>query len=417
MKSLLLSLLLAVPVGATDVYIGVQNQQGQRPKLALPHLIPGKAADALLGSKARDTLRGDLMFSRYFEVITDGPPTAGLAEPQIIDAWSKLAAAAVVGTVTDQGGKKSLSLKLVDLNTHQTLLDKHYESADWRSAMHTFADAVVQTLVGRAGIAHTRIAFANDHTGSKEIYVADYDGYNLKRLTSDKSIALLPRWTRDGGEVYYTDYKAANPDLYAISADGGDAREVSTRSGINIAGGFSPDGRFLLVTLANKSATNIYRLTIGDHQMKAITSHWGIDASPTYSPDGQQIAFVSDRAGNPEVHIMETETGRTRRLTDLNWCDSPSWSPQGDWIAFAGRITAKSPLNIYLIDVTGNQLRQVTRDAGNNEDPTWSPDGRYLAFTTTRTGRKEIFVMDADGSAQHKLLEMPGGSYTPNWGP
>ena len=72
------------------------------------------------------------------------------------------------------------------------------------------------------------------------------------------------------------------------------------------------------------------------------------------------------------------------------------------------------PIDIFIVDVTGNQTRQLTRGEGSNEDPSWSPDGRFLAFVSTRNSRPELFIMDADGSAPHRLVEIPGRS-TPHW--
>jgi TolB protein len=68
-----------------------------------------------------------------------------------------------------------------------------------------------------------------------------------------------------------------------------------------------------------------------------------------------------------------------------------------------------------LVDITGNQIRQLTQTEGANENPTWSPDGRFLAFTSTRNKKSELFVMDADGSAPHRLADIPGSTFTPHW--
>ncbi|HBB66839.1 MAG TPA: Tol-Pal system beta propeller repeat protein TolB, partial [Elusimicrobia bacterium] len=108
-------------------------------------------------------------------------------------------------------------------------------------------------------------------------------------------------------------------------------------------------------------------------------------------------------------------TKQTRRLSNLNWCDAPAWSPTGEWIAFSGRAHHKDKMDIFLVDVTGSQIRQLTRGEGSNEDPAWSPDGRLLAFSSTREGRSQIFMMDADGGAPRKAAEVPGASSTPHW--
>ena len=112
---------------------------------------------------------------------------------------------------------------------------------------------------------------------------------------------------------------------------------------------------------------------------------------------------------------MNLDTRETRRLTRFNWTDSPQWSPNGDWIAFAGRQSADHPIDIFLVDITGGQIRQLTADNGSNEDPWWSPDGRFIAFTTNRGGKRQIYVMDADGSAQHLIANIKGNSFTPSW--
>ena len=197
----------------------------------------------------------------------------------------------------------------------------------------------------------------------------------------------------------------------------GRSRLLSDRQGLNLAGGFSPDGAKLAVTLSMQKNPNVFLLSLADGSIERVTSHFGVDSSPTFSPDGGQIAFVSDRAGNPQIHVQELSTGRLRRLTRLNWCDSPSWSPSGEWIAFSGRANNKDPMDIFLVDVTGTRLVQLTHGEGSNEDPAWSLDSRFIVFSSTRgtPKRRRIHLMDADGSAPHPLADIPGNSFTPSW--
>ena len=120
------------------------------------------------------------------------------------------------------------------------LLEKFYqgEPRAMRRAAHLFSDDVVLRITGRKGIAHSKIAFSNNVSGSKEIYVVDYDGENLVKLTSDRSIALLPRWSQDASRIYYTTYRYGNPDMFEIDLKAGKIRPFTIFQGLNITGGF-----------------------------------------------------------------------------------------------------------------------------------------------------------------------------------
>jgi TolB protein len=71
--------------------------------------------------------------------------------------------------------------------------------------------------------------------------------------------------------------------------------------------------------------------------------------------------------------------------------------------------------NIYVITTDGQSLVQLTQDAGDNEAPSWSPDGNLIAFSSTREGTSRIYVMTAYGTDQRRLLTLPGEQTAPNW--
>jgi len=406
-----------------DVYISLAGRGSESAAIALglPPFIaedPQKPADFLAAKQLRDVVRDDLLFSRYFSVIEDGPHFNGTNLKDIMPPWKARSASwlltAKAGVAAD---KLALTVRLVDLGSGESVFERYYrQSASFpRSLAHRVADDLVLALTGKNGIAHTQFAFSGDTTGRKEIYLMDYDGANRRALTAYGSISLLPRFSPDRKSLAFTSYKYGNPDLFRLDLTTGKSRPLSRDQGLNLAGGFSPDGSQLLMTLSRQKSPNLYLMTLADGSVARLTQHFGADSSPTFSPDGAQVAFVSDRSGNPQIHLLDLTTQRVRRLTVLNWCDSPSWSPTGEWIAFAGRARSTDRLDIFLVDITGNQIRQLTHGEGNNEDPVWSPDGRFLAFSSTRNKRAELFVMDADGSAPHRLADIPGNARTPAW--
>ena len=92
----------------------------------------------------------------------------------------------------------------------------------------------------------------------------------------------------------------------------------------------------------------------------------------------------------------------------------PSWSPDGDLIAFSWRRVLTGNFDIYLVNIVSGQYIQLTKDSGNNEHPVWSPDSRHIAFESSRSGSKQIFIMLADGTRQ-KQITTTGKNTAPAW--
>ena len=412
------SLCLCAPVFSapkTDVYIGITSVGNKHlPAIGLPPFT----ADSQSNSAAelvRETLRADLLFARYFDINENGPEFNAKKLSQTMTGWARAQASyLLVGDITYAEPYYTIKIYVYDLSTRTAVFSKAFKGTktSLRRLSHIAADQIINALTGKRGIADTKIAFANNATKHKEIYMVDYDGENLQKLTSDKSIALLPRWSKDG-RIYYTTYKYRNPDIFAIDLKAGKIAPVIIRGGLSLIGGVSPDGKALVFTSSGGANPSIYIYNLETHQKQRITNKASVDGSPSYSPDGKYITFVSNRAGNPQIYVMELATGQTRALTkNFNWSDSPQWSPTGEWIVFSGREAPYHPMDIFLVDLTGTQLRRLTTDAGSNEDPTWSPDGRFIAFTTTRNGPRQLYLMDMDGSAPHVLADLPGDVFS-----
>ncbi|MCL2888396.1 MAG: Tol-Pal system beta propeller repeat protein TolB [Elusimicrobia bacterium] len=409
---------LAVSAQQTDVYIGLASKGGNdKPSLGLAE-IKHDANSEKESKQIFDVMRADLMFSRHFDIKETGPQINVSSAAAQLDEWQKNGADFVVqGDMTGDNGNFEIKIYVYYTKTHKVVFARAFKgkSNALRRLAHVASDQIVFALTGKRGIADTRIAFSNSATGNKEIYIADYDGANLRKLTTDKSIAILPRWSTDG-KIYYTSYRYRNPDIFAIDLAAGKVVPIATSRVLNLIGGVSPDGKTLAMTRSGKDNPSLFEMNLETKKITEISESSGVDGSPSYSPDGKYITFVSNRSGNPQVYVMDMSTGSTRRLTStLNWADTPQWSPSGEWIVFSGRTSPYNPIDVFLVDITGTQVRQLTSDSGRNEDPTWSPDGRFIAFTTTRNGRRQLYVMDADGSAPHLLADIPGDSYTPDW--
>jgi len=150
------------------------------------------------------------------------------------------------------------------------------------------------------------------------------------------------------------------------------------------------------------------------------------DGFPAWSSDGEQIAFISERDGFPELYVMNSDGTEPTRLSQDSFHRklSPSWRPGTRQIALA---VVVDTVQVFLVDVdrsralpfeVGLGLRPVSPVASNSWDPSWSPDGQRLALSMQDdVGDYQVFVMNADGSGRAPLTEGPALDRAPAWSP
>src|SRR5437762_10505529 len=138
--------------------------------------------------------------------------------------------------------------------------------------------------------------------------------------------------------------------------------------------------------------------------------------APSGRPAAGQIAFTTDRDGNPEIYVMNADGAGLRNLTNNPTFDFElAWSPDGTKIAFSsGR---DGDTEIYLMHADGTGLVNLTHNPGQDLWPKWSADRTRIAFHSERAGNGEIYVMNADGSGLRNLTNNPAADLAPAWRP
>ncbi len=405
-----------------DIYLEIYKRIARNIKIAIPDFtIEKKDIDITdISEKAVSILSNDLRYTGIFNIV-EGTGERDKYGTIDFKEWGILGAQALVkGKCYIDKNRLSFKLWLYDVSEEKYLFGKEYSGdvKQLRLIMHRSADDIVYYLTGERGVAGTKIAFISPSSGYKEIYIMDYDGYNLKRLTNDRSIALFPAWSPDGRDIAFTSYLHKNPDLYIMDSNGLNKRIVSKLDGLNVAPAWSPDGQKVALVLSKDGNPEIYIMDIDGKGLNRLTKHRGIDTSPAWSPDGKEIAFTSDRAGSPQIYIMDVrgEKKGLRRVTYRgNYNDLSSWSPDGKLIAYTSRQNGR--FEICMLDVKNKRSYQLTNGYGSKEGPSWSPDGRLIAFSSKEKGKSNIYVINADGTAQRRLTFLKGGGYSPSWSP
>ncbi len=416
---------ISIPRAEARVYLDITDPTFTQIPIVLPKWKPIEKTPPALTAKVYEVLANNLNISGFFRVIEHSalPPhlkeKEGIPDMASIKEWASLGGEILlVGEAALEGNGLNLRLNfhLFDLVEQKQITGRKMEGQLQllRTMVHRIADETILHLTGEKGVHTTKIAFVVRQGESREIFVADFDGANVRPITQNQSINISPAWTPDGQRIAFTSYLKRNPDLYLIGLDGKNLERLSSYPGLNASPSWSPDGKQMVMMMGMDGKSDIYLLDAKAENPRRLTKGHGNESTPRWSPDGRWITFSSDRSGSPQIYIMSQDGSNVRRLTyEGNYNTSPSWSPKGDRIAFCGRVGGQ--FHIFTIGPDGSGLKKLTPNGSHNESPSWSPDGRYIAFSSTRAGGSKIFIMNANGFNQRPLTASKGGESSPAW--
>ena len=205
--------------------------------------------------------------------------------------------------------------------------------------------------------------------------------------------------------------------------------------GLGCFAAWSPDGKRLLcgsLDDADPSRNGIYTVRASDGG--GLTRLTTIAGTPgDFSPDGSRVSFDgADPNGNLHIYVVSVHGGRPTAITPDGLALVPdfggSWSPSGDQILFVARPTPDSRRALWIVNADGSGLHMLPIPGCGGlfsdpkslvcGDPTWSPDGNKIAFSlgSSKTHRKDIYTANADGSDLFQVTHTGRQDFAPDWG-
>lgn len=411
--------------GAADVFLEATRPDFQKIPIGVLSFQDG-VLPSRPGEQATEVLKADLRRSQIFavsDVAKLGFKPEEIGDPQKVvfqRAMEHGITAVVWGKVAMRSADLIMDGYLYDGAKSEGLMGKRYvgEPSVLRQMTHRLADELVFRYTGEQGIARTKIAFTADRSGSREVYLMDYDGYGARQVTADGFINLMPRWSPDRRYLVFTTYRSRNKqDIDLIELATGKRSTLIDLPGLNITPAYSPDGRLLAFSTSRDGNSEIYTVDVRSRSLKRLTSDSAGDLSPSWAPTGRELVFVSDRGGGPQIYLMSADGSNVRRLTfEGDYNAAPAWSPRGSWIAYVCR-TVERQYKLCLISPDGQKRVQITTGTAVDDSPSWSPDGRHLVFSSTAEGKSHLYMVNTDGTELERLTSGAVQHSSPSWSP
>ncbi len=279
------------------------------------------------------------------------------------------------------------------------------------------------------------IVFASNRDGNYEIYIVSESGTNLQKLTNHPSEDRWPRWSPNGEQIVFMSYRTGDPQLFLMNKDGTGLRQLTDKVyeddsilPIYTEAAYPtwhPNGYEIYYTQEKLNDSHnafikcLYKININDlTRTKIIESQLNYPIfEPSISPDGQRIAYIipplSDKYTHSELYLSTINGTNIIQLTnDHTFTNWPSWHPNGQSILFVSQNKLKT--------ITPSGLENVIEENGMYiQDPMFSPDGQKIVYSfhgPNDTGyERKIWIMNSDGSNQHRITSGPGEDVEPDW--
>jgi Tol biopolymer transport system component len=242
---------------------------------------------------------------------------------------------------------------------------------------------------------------------------------NLENLPMAREFA----WSPGSQYIVYAEHSGLSQGSHLWRADfsNNEITPVTNGAGSELSPSISPNGRELAFSSTHMDY-DVVRITL-EGKMEDVIATPVFEVAPTTSVKGQ-FAYVTDRSGQPEIWLRETEVPWEKPLVTPSsfgeeataFIFDTAFSPDGSRIAY--RRASANDESIWISTIAGDPPVRLAKQPGGaiQRSPTWSPDGNSIAYFSIRNGTYVLMRARVGGIAEPVVLAQNAGTY-PRWSP
>ena len=437
-------LVFHISVFAQDAVVAVGQAEQDKDKLVIddPELNNLTGDQKRLSAELVDIIKNDFVFYKHkFNTVDySDKGKSSYTFPDTVK-WSAGGVTYFVASRMDNSAGSSIeaNFKVWSLLSGKEIYSTKLKVSkkNLRANAHQLSDSIYRSITGKASVFNSKIFFISDRTSGKviekELYIMDFDGRRVDKLTNFNSVVLSPSISKDNSKIIFsviiqkkevTRTKVRlikNIDLKMIDLKTRKFSTVSEKPGINSGAVFGSNNDIIYLTLSFSGNADIYEMNISTRAMRKVTSHYSDDVDPSITRDGSLMTFLSNRPGRAHIYTMNPSQAEkdVKRISFVGQFNAtPRFAPDGKEIVFSSWVD--NGFDLYRISSDGANIVRLTKDFGSNEEPAYSPDGEFIIFSSKRmVGRRksvqDIYIMNREGEILGQLTQDFGHSFSPQW--